>query len=148
MLQTRVRVANADVGLLLVDPDFAPFLEPEPGDPPMVLLNELDARGATYERPKDDPDALAILQFTSGSTSLQDITSGPDGALWFDAGSSIGRMTTSGTETLFDVSEGTGGTTTGITTGSDGALWFGRNLKIGRITTGGSFSMMADVPAA
>jgi fatty-acyl-CoA synthase len=75
VLQTRVRVANAHVGLLLVDPDFAPFLDPRPGDPPMVLLDEMPgpsgnhARGASYERPKDDSDALAILQFTSGSTS-------------------------------------------------------------------------------
>jgi fatty-acyl-CoA synthase len=69
VLQTRVRVANADVALLLVDPDFAPFLEPEPGDPPMVLLNELDGRAAAFERPTDDGEALAILQFTSGSTS-------------------------------------------------------------------------------
>ena len=67
--QTRVRVANADIALLLVDPDFAPFLEAEPGDPPMVLLNELSGSASRYERPADDTDALAILQFTSGSTS-------------------------------------------------------------------------------
>lgn len=69
VLQTRVRVTNADVALLLVDPDFAPFLEPVPGDPPMVLLNELRGDSARYERPDDDPEELAILQFTSGSTS-------------------------------------------------------------------------------
>ena len=68
--QTSVRVANADAALALVDPDFAPFLEPAPGDPPMVLLDEVPAASADrYERPADDTDALAILQFTSGSTS-------------------------------------------------------------------------------
>ena len=69
--QTRVRVANADAAVLLVDPDFAPFVEPAPGDPPMVLLSEL-AGSSTPEdfvRPADDPEALAILQFTSGSTA-------------------------------------------------------------------------------
>jgi fatty-acyl-CoA synthase len=67
--QTRVRIANADAELLLVDPDFAPFIEPEPGDPPMVLLDEIRGDAARFERPPDDGDALAILQFTSGSTS-------------------------------------------------------------------------------
>ena len=69
VLQTRVRVTNADIGLVLVDPDFAPFLEPAPGDPPMVLFDEINGTEAGYERPPDDTDALAILQFTSGSTS-------------------------------------------------------------------------------
>jgi fatty-acyl-CoA synthase len=68
--QTRVRVLDADASVVLVDPDFAPFLEPVPGDPPMVLFDEIpSAKGERYERPADDPEELAILQFTSGSTS-------------------------------------------------------------------------------
>jgi len=67
--QTRVRVANADAALVLVDPDFAPFLEPDPDDPPMVLLDELAGKASAYESVPDDAEALAILQFTSGSTS-------------------------------------------------------------------------------
>ncbi|MDQ3147944.1 MAG: AMP-binding protein, partial [Actinomycetota bacterium] len=69
--QTRARVRSADAAILLVDPDFAPFVEPTPGDPPMVLLTELVAAAAPapFERPPDDPEALAILQFTSGSTA-------------------------------------------------------------------------------
>src|SRR5688500_9739875 len=47
--QTRVRIRNADAALLLVDPDLAPFVEPQPGDPRMVLLTELS--GGVYERP-------------------------------------------------------------------------------------------------
>jgi fatty-acyl-CoA synthase len=69
ILQTRVRVLNADATLVLVDRDFAPFLEPEPGDPPMVLLDEVHGNAARFERPEDDPESLAILQFTSGSTA-------------------------------------------------------------------------------
>jgi fatty-acyl-CoA synthase len=72
--QTRVRIANADVSLLLVDPELAPFIEPQPGDPPMVDWDALQpgpgrAGSASFERPADDLDRLAILQFTSGSTS-------------------------------------------------------------------------------
>jgi fatty-acyl-CoA synthase len=71
--QTRVRIANADVKLVLVDPDLAPFIEPVPGDPPMVGWDALSGPGraaaSAWERPVDDPARLAILQFTSGSTS-------------------------------------------------------------------------------
>ncbi|MEY2404195.1 MAG: fatty-acyl-CoA synthase, partial [Acidimicrobiaceae bacterium] len=74
--QTRVRIASARVDLLVVDPDLAPFIEPQPGDPSTVSLGELfddvsrlKVTGAELDRPKDDPDALAVLQFTSGSTA-------------------------------------------------------------------------------
>jgi fatty-acyl-CoA synthase len=72
--QTRARATAADAALVVLDDDLAPFLEPRPGDPPMALLSELAPgpgrpRAHSYERPSDDPDALAILQFTSGSTA-------------------------------------------------------------------------------
>ncbi len=72
--QTRARITHADVTLLLVDPELAPFIEPKPGDPPMVGWDALEpglgkATAADYERPADDLDALAILQYTSGSTT-------------------------------------------------------------------------------
>lgn len=72
--QTRVRILNAEVRLVLVDPELAAFVEPAPGDPPMVGWEELEpgagrADAADWVRPADDPDRLAILQFTSGSTS-------------------------------------------------------------------------------
>lgn len=72
--QTRVRITNADVTLVLVDPDLAPFIEPAPGDPPMVGWDALQpgigkAAASSYERPADDLEALAILQYTSGSTT-------------------------------------------------------------------------------
>jgi fatty-acyl-CoA synthase len=72
--QTRVRITNADVSLVLVDPELAPFIEPGPGDPPMVGWDAVApgpgrAGAEAFERPADDLDALAILQFTSGSTS-------------------------------------------------------------------------------
>src|SRR5204862_8012774 len=72
--QPRARATAADAALVVLDDDLAPFLEPRPGDPPMALLSELAPgpgrpRARDYERPRDDPDALAILQFTSGSTA-------------------------------------------------------------------------------
>jgi len=72
--QTRTRIRNADARLVLVDPELAAFVEPEAGDPPMVGWEELEPGPATaiaegYVRPADDLDRLAILQFTSGSTS-------------------------------------------------------------------------------
>ena len=76
--QTRSRIANADAGLVVVDPDLAPFLEPPPGDTtphaPVVLLDALATEGARLGAdavvlPPDDPERLAILQFTSGSTA-------------------------------------------------------------------------------
>ncbi|HEV7888138.1 MAG TPA: AMP-binding protein, partial [Acidimicrobiales bacterium] len=67
--QTRARMASADITLAVVDPDLAPFIEPVPGDPPMVLLSDLaNGRVGAYEEAKVGADDLAVLQFTSGST--------------------------------------------------------------------------------
>jgi fatty-acyl-CoA synthase len=72
--QTRRRVLAADIALLVIDGQLAPFVEDEPGDPPRVVLDELaDAAAAEgadgWKRPDDDPERVAIIQFTSGSTS-------------------------------------------------------------------------------
>ncbi len=72
--QTRRRIARADAALVVLDRDLGAFFEARPGDAPVVFLDDLaaDARRRapdSYDRPADDPDALAILQFTSGSTS-------------------------------------------------------------------------------
>lgn len=74
IVATRRRLVRADVSLFAIDPELAPFVEPQPGDPPMVPFDELRVEGARLgpdrlDRPADDPDRLAILQFTSGSTS-------------------------------------------------------------------------------
>src|SRR5262249_14525075 len=72
--QTRARIAASDSVVVLVDAQLAAFLEVQPGDPPIVMLDELATEAAAagadaYQRPADDPEALAILQYTSGSTS-------------------------------------------------------------------------------
>lgn len=68
--QTRQRIRNADAKLVVTDPELAAFIAPEPGDPPTLPLPDLeDADGSGWRRPADDPNRLAILQFTSGSTA-------------------------------------------------------------------------------
>jgi fatty-acyl-CoA synthase len=72
--QTRARLRASDTALLVIDPQMLPFVSPAPGDPPIVGLDELlpgpgRPPAGAYVRPADDPDALAILQYTSGSTS-------------------------------------------------------------------------------
>jgi virginiamycin B lyase len=74
-----------------------------------------------------------------GISEPNQITAGPDGALWFTnfGDNSIGRITTAGVVTDYT---GTGiSFPYGITVGADGALWFANdgNGSIGRITISG-----------
>lgn len=70
-VQTRERVALADVTLSIASSELAPLLEPVPGDPPVLTFSEVEsgASASAYERPPEDPEAIAVLQFTSGSTA-------------------------------------------------------------------------------
>jgi streptogramin lyase len=68
------------------------------------------------------------------------ITVGPDGNLWIaEAAGKIGRMTTTGAATNFDIPSSKG-VPVSIAAGADGNLWFTENYanKIGRITTAGT----------
>jgi len=65
--QTRCRIANADAQLIVVDPALEEFVAVD--GPPVVRLDAIAGSAAVWERPPDDPDRLAIIQFTSGSTS-------------------------------------------------------------------------------
>jgi len=73
--QTRARILGADSAMVIADDDLAAFLEPDPSDPPIVLLGEivpwLDSNFTSddFVAPAVDPGSLGILQFTSGSTS-------------------------------------------------------------------------------
>jgi virginiamycin B lyase len=75
---------------------------------------------------------------------LDQITLGPDGALWFTQprDNQIGRITTTGPVTEYTLPV-PGGDPEAITLGSDGNLWFtapGLN-QIGRITVGGTINL-------
>ena len=68
--QTRRRIRHADASLAVADAELAAFVASEPGDPPMVRFDDLAAGDPKlWIRPPEDPERLAILQFTSGSTS-------------------------------------------------------------------------------
>lgn len=72
--QTRSLMKHGDIDLLLLDPDLAAYHETKAGDPPLMLLSELEpATGkpsvSDYLEIAYDPERLAVLQFTSGSTS-------------------------------------------------------------------------------
>jgi virginiamycin B lyase len=102
-------------------------------------------------RPAGAPVLTSALARASGAGHVRifpgiaipgGITAGPDGALWFTNGDSIGRMTTTGRFTAY-YSSGIS-SPVGITAGPDGALWFNNadtnNAPVGavgRITTAG-----------
>ena len=108
-----------------------------------VLVFALSPRPAAAATP-------TATEFFAGAThmgeTLEGITAGPDGNLWFakDCGNpscSIGRITPSGTET--DFTAGISGAPAGITRGPDGNLWFAERGapnfdRIGRITPSGT----------
>jgi virginiamycin B lyase len=71
-----------------------------------------------------------------------EMTAGPDGAIWFTNGNTIGRITVDGTVSLFI--DPRIDAIYGITAGPDGALWFVNYGSIGRITTGGTVSTYSD----
>ena len=73
-IATKTRVKAADCVAVLVDPDFAPFIEVEADDPPLLPMEKFasadDGVSANdFVRPDYDPDDIFVLQFTSGSTS-------------------------------------------------------------------------------
>ncbi len=67
--QTRRRILGADTRLLVVDAELAPFLEWQEGDPLTVGFEDLVGDAAAWSAPPTTAEDLAILQFTSGSTS-------------------------------------------------------------------------------
>lgn len=66
--QTRQRIHHGDITLVLADPELAPFITPEPGDPELMVFDAVPT-GEMFVEPVNDPETSAILQFTSGSTS-------------------------------------------------------------------------------
>ena len=102
---------------------------------------------------------VSFAQFNVPTGSVEAITTGPDGALWFTVrivndpvppanlgtySGKIGRITTVGAITEYPLPTANGYPSE-ITMGPDGALWFTINVvngsgKIGRITTAGAIT--------
>ncbi len=72
--QCRGLMKYGDCSLLLLDPDMAAYYQPDVEDPQIIQLDQVQP-GSTGFKPEDyrevpeDPERLAILQFTSGATS-------------------------------------------------------------------------------
>src|SRR5260370_1389592 len=110
----------------------------------LAMIALLWAAGGGAER----ASAATFSEFpipTAGS-SPNDITSGPDGNLWFTEGgpgpngNKIGRMSPAGVVTEFDITPHTRDSgPANITSGPDGALWFTELFgnKIGRLAPDG-----------
>jgi len=72
--QTRALMSHGDISMLLLDPNLAAYQEAKEGDPPIVLLSEIEPgpdkpTADHFQEVPDDPERLAVLQFTSGSTA-------------------------------------------------------------------------------
>ncbi len=87
-----------------------------------------------------NPTTHVVTDFSTGitGTNLTSITVGPDGNLWFTEGISnqIGRITTAGVVTEFNVGISPNSDPLGITTGPDGNVWFTEftGNRIGKVT--------------
>lgn len=73
--QTRTHLSYAEAKILLLDDNLAALYQSEKGDPPLIKLSELIPGNNSFSKKdyckvEEDPDQLAILQFTSGSTSV------------------------------------------------------------------------------
>lgn len=73
--QTRAHVKISEAKMVLIDPGLAAFYEAKKDDPPLIRLDALmpgegQALSSSYREVDSDPERLAILQFTSGSTSV------------------------------------------------------------------------------
>ncbi len=106
----------------------------------VVVLNEPTIPSAAAVVGSSNHGGVISIYTGSGIDGPQDITVGPDGAMWFtnEYNNSIGRITTAGTVSKF--TDSTIDAPVGITSGPDGALWFTNsgNNSIGRITTSGA----------
>jgi fatty-acyl-CoA synthase len=71
--RTLERISQADASVIIADPDQAEVATGGSAPAPVTLPELVDAAAglpvSSYERPADDPEATAILQFTSGSTA-------------------------------------------------------------------------------
>ena len=119
---------------ITLGPDGALWFTGVPGEVGRITMPGVVTEFAV---PADPPPAGSVSGTPASPATLNAITAGPDGALWFtDMNGKVGRITTAGAVTEFAVPSG--GNLGGITTGPDGALWFtDANEGVGRITTAG-----------
>jgi virginiamycin B lyase len=102
----------------------------------------------TYEQSGNDSRFIGRMVGASGQVTLYglpseiggptDLTRGPNDTLWFSTNNGyVGKMTTSGALTLYQVGLPYPYGIRSITAGPDGAIWFTERSNIVRITTNG-----------
>jgi streptogramin lyase len=138
----------ATLNVITVGPDGALWFTGVPGE-----VGRITTAGVVSEFPVPaTPLPSGSSPGTAGTpASLEDITAGPDGALWFTGvPGEVGRISTNGVVTEYATPNfneygtppfslpGSGIVT--IATGSDGNLWLTDGLAIGRMTPKGSFT--------
>jgi virginiamycin B lyase len=114
-------------------------------------VGRITTAGVVTELPVPDapPPAGSPAGSAGTALTLQGITPGPDGALWFTTTSAfVGRITAAGVVTEYATPNFNPGST--ITMGPDGNLWFigtsssgNNNPAIGRLTPNGVFTSFA-----
>ncbi len=92
------------------------------------------------------PLRAQITEYAVPFNGLGGIAAGLDGSMWFSGNGHIGRITTAGVVTSYQLPTSNAGSAA-ITAGPDGAMWFtesgnsgGAFAKIGRIATSGVFT--------
>jgi streptogramin lyase len=73
-----------------------------------------------------------------GSGQPERIVAGSDGAMWFNEGHALGRITPTGAISRFPLPSEL--VATELATGTDGALWFVSDVCLGRLTTAGALT--------
>jgi len=112
----------------------------------LIVLTGLIPTLGIFSVGRQSAKASGITEYNIGPTNGSDpfdITSGPDGNLWFTEfyGNKIGQITPSGTITVYAVPTNYS-QPSGITSGPDGNLWFTEfyGNKIGQITPSGTIT--------
>jgi virginiamycin B lyase len=90
----------------------------------------------------------SVVWGSNSIPNIRNITAGPDGNLWYtseDTGgnySGIGKVTTSGVSTFYQIPNAIQTQLGGITGGSDGNVWFteANKAKVGKITPSGTIT--------
>ncbi len=134
----------ATLTALTAGPDGALWFTGVPGE-----VGKITTAGVVTEFavPAIPPPAGSSPGTAGTPATLEDITDGPDGSLWFTGvPGEVGRITTAGVVSEFatpNFSPPSNGIVTTITTGPDGNLWLTGNTAIGRITPTGTFTSFA-----
>ncbi len=131
----------ATLTALTAGPDGALWFTGVPGE-----VGKITTAGVVTEFavPAIPPPAGSSPGTARTPATLDDITAGPDGALWFTGvPGEVGRITTAGVVTEYatpNLNPPSNGLVTTITTGPDGNLWLTGQTAIGRITPTGIFT--------